>query len=193
VAAIIGAIFYFSPLYLEGLAEHWEIIVFVIGILLILTEIFILPGFGIAGISGIILMVTGLTFAMIDNQLFYHKGTFDFIVLVKPVSIVLLSTFISLSLSIYLAGKLFKNDFLPGIALKTVLNENDGYVSSDSSLRSLNGSQAIVMTEMRPSGKIEINGKWYEATMSYGIAKKGDVVKVIRSEGGRLYCEHLAQ
>jgi len=192
-AAIIGAIFYFSPLYLEGLAEHWEIIVFVIGILLILTEIFILPGFGIAGISGIILMVTGLTFAMIDNQLFYHKGTFDFIVLVKPVSIVLLSTFISLSLSIYLAGKLFKNDFLPGIALKTVLNENDGYVSSDSSLRSLNGSQAIVMTEMRPSGKIEINGKWYEATMSYGIAKKGDVVKVIRSEGGRLYCEHLAQ
>ncbi|MDZ4059290.1 MAG: ATP-dependent Clp protease proteolytic subunit, partial [Bacteroidales bacterium] len=105
VAAIIGAVLYFSPLYLEGVAENWEIIIFIIGIILILVEIFVLPGFGIAGVSGIVLVVTGLSFAMIDNKLFYYKGEFDFIVLIKPLSIVLFSSFLALISSIYLAGK----------------------------------------------------------------------------------------
>ena len=51
---IIGALLYFAPLYLEGLAANWEIIIFVVGILLLAVEIFILPGFGVAGIGGII-------------------------------------------------------------------------------------------------------------------------------------------
>ena len=90
-AALLGAILYFSPLYLEGMAENWELIVFILGILLIMAEIFVIPGFGVAGISGIILTVTGLSFAMIDNDLFYMKGEYNFLVIIKPLSIVLLS------------------------------------------------------------------------------------------------------
>jgi membrane-bound serine protease (ClpP class) len=56
-AAIVAAILYFAPLYLEGLAENWEILVFVIGIILLLVEIFAIPGFGVFGISGIILAI----------------------------------------------------------------------------------------------------------------------------------------
>jgi len=43
-AALLGAILYFSPLYLEGMAENWELIVFILGILLIMAEIFVIPG-----------------------------------------------------------------------------------------------------------------------------------------------------
>src|SRR5690606_1414167 len=52
--AILAAVLYFAPLYLEGLAEHWEILLFVIGLILVAVELFVLPGFGIAGISGIL-------------------------------------------------------------------------------------------------------------------------------------------
>jgi len=190
VAAIIGAVLYFSPLYLEGVAENWEIIIFIIGIILILVEIFVLPGFGIAGVSGIVLVVTGLSFAMIDNKLFYYKGEFDFIVLIKPLSIVLLSSFLALISSIYLAGKFFKSTSLPGISLTTTLQDYDGFVGVDNNLNSYKGRTALVCTHMRPSGKVEIDGKWFEATMENGIANKGDNVVVTRDEGGRLYCEH---
>lgn len=193
IVAITAAVLYFSPLYLDGLAQNWEIILFVIGVLLILAEIFVIPGFGVAGISGIILMITGLSFAMIDNNLFYHEGTFDFLVIIKPISIVMLSAFISLIGSIYLAGRFLNSSFLPGLSLQTALNESEGYSVTDTTLPGLIGKTAVVCTSMMPSGKIEINGKWYEASLENGLAQKGDKVIITRSEGRRLYCERLAQ
>ncbi len=193
VAALVGAVLYFSPLYLEGLAQNWEIIIFFIGILLILAEIFVIPGFGIAGISGIILAVSGLVFAMIDNNLFYYEGRYNIIILVKPVSIVLLSAFISLTGSVFLAGRLFKSSALPWLSLKTVLDDKDGFVGVEYNYNELIGKEANVLSHMRPSGKVEIDGKWYEATMDSGIADKGDKVIITRFGGGRLYCENLLQ
>lgn len=82
---------------------------------------------------------------------------------------------------------------MPGLSLKTVLNESDGFAIADMSLPGLVGKTGIVCTNMMPSGKIEINGKWYEASLENGLAVKGESVIVTRSEGGRLYCERLAQ
>jgi membrane-bound serine protease (ClpP class) len=80
LASLIAAILYFAPLYIDGLAANWEIIIFVIGIALIAAEVFIIPGFGVAGISGVILMVTGLTLSLLDNVVFDFQGvdTSDF-------------------------------------------------------------------------------------------------------------------
>ena len=66
-AAITAAVLYFAPLYLEGLAENWEVILFVVGILLIALEIFIIPGFGVAGVSGVLLVIVGLTLSLVDS------------------------------------------------------------------------------------------------------------------------------
>jgi len=76
-AAAIAAILYFAPLYLEGLVENWEIVIFIVGVILLMVELFAIPGFGVAGISGIILMVAGLTLAMIDNEIFRDPINFD--------------------------------------------------------------------------------------------------------------------
>ena len=51
VTAIVGALLYFAPAYIGHLAQSWEILLFVVGLLLIAVEIFVLPGFGICGIS----------------------------------------------------------------------------------------------------------------------------------------------
>ncbi|GAI56184.1 unnamed protein product, partial [marine sediment metagenome] len=47
-AALLAAILYFAPLYLQGLAENWELVLFVVGLILIGVEIFAIPGFGVA-------------------------------------------------------------------------------------------------------------------------------------------------
>ncbi|MBK8875733.1 MAG: hypothetical protein IPN13_18215 [Bacteroidetes bacterium] len=82
LAAFIAAILYFAPLYLEGLAANWEILMAVIGLALLAVEIFVLPGFGIAGISGLILLVTAFTISMVGNDGFdfemVDKMTFTF-------------------------------------------------------------------------------------------------------------------
>lgn len=61
--AVTAAILYFTPLYLTGYAQNWEVLLFVLGLILIVFEIFVIPGFGVAGISGIILVfLSGSTY-----------------------------------------------------------------------------------------------------------------------------------
>ena len=88
MVALLGAILFFAPHYLEGLAEHYELIIFIIGIVLIIIEIFAIPGFGIVGISGIVLVVLGLTLGMIDNNIFRDVRPFAWVELLKPLVVV---------------------------------------------------------------------------------------------------------
>ena len=193
IVAVTAAVLYFSPLYLEGIAEYWEILLFIVGVILLLVEVLVLPGFGVAGVLGAIAIIVGLSFGMIDNNFFYYNGEINFSLLLRPVALVSLASFLGLSLSIYLAGKFMHHEVLPMVSLATQLKDSDGFVGVESNYGSLIGKEAIVQTAMRPSGKIEIDGKWYEATMEIGIASKGDRVVVTRFEGGRLYCENPPQ
>ncbi len=111
-AAVVAAILYFAPLYLEGLAENWEIVIFIIGLLLIAVEIFAIPGFGVAGILGIILVVAGLTLAMVDNIVFELEWNIAFSEVIKRFFIVISSMFLSLILSLFLGKQLFTNKAL---------------------------------------------------------------------------------
>src|SRR5690606_14779558 len=70
LASITAIILYFIPYYLTGLAENWEIFAFGLGIIFILLEVFVLPGFGVFGILGIVLVLTGLTLGMLPNDFF---------------------------------------------------------------------------------------------------------------------------
>ena len=193
--AILGALLYFAPLYIEGLAQHWEILLFAVGIILILLEIFVIPGFGIAGISGIVAIVASLTFAMIDNEIFRADRLWEFrpAMVLKPFAFVVITVFVSVVLSIAIAPRLFKKGGLFGrVALNTELDSKAGYVSTNlSALNSLIGSEVIAATDMRPAGKVLSGESWYDASVKNGMAAKGDRLKVLLVENGRLYCEKV--
>lgn len=193
IAAVMGAVLYFAPLYLEGLAQNWEIVVFILGTGLLLVEIFVLPGFGVAGAGGIILIVTGLTFAMIDNELVINGGDYDLRPLIKPLAIVLVSLTLSLYLSVYLALRLYPTRIFSRIALRTKLTEKEGFVGVEtSSLAFAVGKTVYAATDLHPVGMVEIEGKRYQAKMNYGFAVKGETVKITRAEGGLLYCDKVS-
>jgi membrane-bound serine protease (ClpP class) len=189
-AAAIGAVLYFAPLYLEGLAENWEILVFILGIILLAVEIFALPGFGVAGIAGIILMVSGLTMAMVDNLVF-DSGDIPLAIntVMKALMIVLLSLLFAVIASIYLGKKLLTSPAFPGIALKETQKKEDGFTSADLSEHKLAGLKGTAYTVLRPSGKVEVNGEIYDAKSEFGFIEKGSAIKVVRYETGQLYVE----
>ena len=189
-AAVFGAILYFAPLYIEGLAENWEILIFVIGIILLLVEIFVLPGWGVCGISGIILIVAGLTMSMIDNNVFKFDNKFDLSVIAKPLARVVTSILFSGLGMIYFGKKLLTSRVLP-ISLHTELDASEGFVSVETTEKSLIGSNGITITPLNPSGKIMIDNEIYTAIAEHGFIEKNKNVTITRFETGQLYCEKI--
>ena len=187
-AAATAALLYFAPLYLEGLLQNWELLVFILGILLILIEIFLIPGFGVTGISGVLLCVTGLIFAMVDNSLFKTPEGFNFAVLARPLGILSIAVFGGLTGSIYLTRRLYSTRMFGRIALRTDLTGSEGYVGVATAPALTVGSEGVAQTALRPSGKVEINGEIYDAVAEYGMIGKGDAVCVTRYETGQIYC-----
>lgn len=191
VIAVLGAVLYFSPLYIHGLALNWEIVMFVIGLILLGVEIFVTPGFGVAGVLGIVLALTSLVFAMVDNDMLYFDGKLNVRAILGPCAIVLVSSVTALILSIWGASRLFPKKSFSYIAQKTELRGDEGWVGVDTnSVAACVGKEVIAATEMCPSGKIEYGGRQYEAVMEFGSANAGDRLYAIRAEGGRLYCRH---
>jgi len=188
LAAIIAAVLYFAPLYLDGLAENWELLLFIGGLILLGLEIFVIPGFGVAGISGIILCVLGLTLAMVNNDLLSTPDGLNLRPLLKPLSIVTIGSFAGLLGSIYLTRQLYNTRLFGRIALKTDLTETLGYVGVPQGLEALVGQIGIAHTSLRPSGKIEISGELYDAMATHGMIDKNKKVKVVNYETGQLYC-----
>ena len=189
IAAIIAALLYFAPLYLEGLAEYWEFLIFALGVILVLVEIFAIPGFGVAGVAGVIAMVTGLTLSMVDNEMirdldFTGEGLN---VLLKALGIVILSAVIGLSLSIWAASKILTTSAFASLVLGADQQVSEGFVSFDSKLKELVGKTGEAYTVLRPSGKVMVDGKIYDAMSEYGFINKGEPIKVVNYETGQVH------
>ncbi len=187
-AAVTAAILYFAPLYLEGLAQNWELIIFIVGLILLAVEIFAIPGFGVAGISGIILMVLGLTLAMVDNVVFDFNFSTALASIVKSFFIVTVSMFLGLILSLWLGGKLFSSrKAFAGLSLDRDMKSEEGFIGVESKPKELIGKTGVADSILRPAGKVIIDNEIYDAKAEYGFINKGEKVKVMRYETGQIY------
>lgn len=185
-ASIIAAALYFAPLYLEGLAENWEIVLFVIGVVLLAVEVFVIPGFGFAGVSGIVAIVTALILSLVNNVGF----NFDFTIesdIYKAFLTVILSTTIGMFGSFWLAKRLFSTAMLSHMVLGSDQKREDGFVGVDTSEAEMIGKYGEAFTVMRPSGKIIIDDKLHDATAMVGFIEKGEKIKVIKFETASLF------
>lgn len=184
LAAIIALILYLVPYYLNGLAENWEIIAFFVGLVLIALEIFVIPGFGIAGISGILLSLGSLVLIMLNNDFF----DFSFV----PFEQVVIS--ISTALGGLLAGvimmflggaRLMNTNVFRRISLEDVQDRLQGYTSNFQTT-SFMGKTGTAFTVLRPSGKIMIDGDIYDAYTRGDYIDKNTKVIVIDESGTSL-------
>lgn len=184
IAALTAAILYFAPLMIDGTAQFWEISIFVIGIILVLLEIFVIPGFGVAGIAGIICIIAGLTLSLIGFDGWDFE--FNFItgdLLIRAFFRVILIIFVALFTIFFFGPSLLQ---LPGFN-KLVLTSNQesqqGYSTKRNELYDLIGKEGVVLHQLRPSGKIKIDDQIYEAISISHLIDQDTVVKVVDVEG----------
>ncbi len=182
LVAVLAAIGYFAPLYLEGLAANWEILMAVVGFILLAVEILVLPGFGVAGISGIILLVVAFTFSMLGNVGFNFDGVSNSDI-IESLSVVVLAMASALVLGIVLGRKIIQSNRFNKLVLKDTMVATAGYVSSDTGMSLLVGKAGSAITTLRPSGKIQIEEGIFTANAENGFIEKGKSVRIVRFDG----------
>ena len=184
IASIIALILYLTPYYLNGVAENWEIVLFFLGIILIIVEVFVIPGFGIFGVSGLIISISSLILIMLNNDMF----DFTFVVsrdIMNASLSVLISVFAFGILILFGGLKFTDSKAFKNISLDETQDSSMGYISNKYS-DSLVGKIGKAFTVLRPSGKIIIDEEIYDATSLSGFIEKNSKVKVVNNEGGSL-------
>lgn len=189
--AIAAALMYFAPLYIDGLAANWEILLFVIGLVLIALEVFVIPGFGVAGISGIILVVAGLTLSLIENVAFDFKPV-DGSNVGKAMLTVISGITLGTTLVIYLSSKIGTKGMFRKIALEKAMDKSDGYVGVSTAEAALIGKTGTAVTVLRPAGKVKIENKYYDAMSDGKFIEQGSKIIVTRYETGQVYVQLTA-
>lgn len=189
LAAAVAMILYFVPYYLNGLAENWEIIAFFIGIVLIALEVFVIPGFGVAGIAGIILTIGSLVFSMLNNDVFDFTfvGSDDVFI---ATLVALSGTMGGIGLLFVLGIRLTHTKVFSKIALEDTQESSSGYSANARSI-SLLSKRGVAYTILRPSGKVMIEGELYDATTRGDHIEKDEAIKVINDESNTIKVEKV--
>ncbi|OFY52442.1 MAG: serine protease [Bacteroidetes bacterium GWF2_49_14] len=186
LVAVIGALFYFAPLYLDGLAEHWEILLFIAGLALLLVEIFVIPGFGVAGISGIVLMVIGLSLSLIRNVKLDFSGV-QASDIFQAFTLVILSVITAFVGSVWISSKMLTNSPLRFLSLQRTQQKSEGFVAVSQEMMDLAGCTGEAYSILRPAGKVMINGRIYDAVADVSWIPKGSKIIVVRQESSQVY------
>jgi membrane-bound serine protease (ClpP class) len=176
-AGIIALILFFGSSYIVELASEIEIIMFVAGIILIFLEIFVIPGFGITGISGIILVLASIFLSLTGGLPFFDINVISGAII--QLSIALAGAFI---LILLVAKFLPKSKTFNRLVLAEEENADKGFVSYPSA-KELVGAEGIALTDLRPAGSAEINNQRYDVVADWQYIERGKKVKVIRVEG----------
>ncbi len=177
IASVVAAILYFVPFYLSGLAANWEILLFFVGLILIGLELFVIPGFGIAGIAGIVACCLSLVLVMLNNDAL----DFTFVApekIIKAV-LVLASGLLGGFIIIIFGGlRLADSSFMKRVALQGTQKSSDGY-NSNLLEQALIGKTGKTHTALKPSGKVEIEGEIFDAYSRGEFIDKDQPVVVI--------------
>jgi len=191
IIAITAALLFFAPHYLEGLAAHWEILIFLAGLVLLMLEFFVVPGFGVTGVSGIVLIIASLVLTLVFNVGFKFNFNPEFnasAYVSKMTILVLVSSLAGFFISLWLGKKLILAETRFGsLALRTELESDKGFTSQDMRNEQYVGKEGVAQTILRPSGKINIDGDILDATAEHGYIESGEKVKVSKFENAQLF------
>lgn len=173
--SIISFGLFFAGNILAGNSQWTSLAVFVTGLILLVIEA-IIPGFGLPGISGIILVVLGAILAM---------GSVTQALMSVSVAII-----ITTLITLLLIKRGSKSPIFDKIILDIQHKEEEGYVSAKPKDEYL-GKEGIAVTELRPSGIIEIDGRRLDALSSGNFIQKNTRVKVIKVEGSKIIVRRI--
>jgi membrane-bound serine protease (ClpP class) len=179
VGVVCLAIF-FGTGYILELASIIEILLFIVGVILIVVEIFVIPGFGIFGILGIIFMVGGLFLGLLADFDIIDWSMISLAII--QLGVTFLFTFIVV---FFLLKYLPKTDMWNKLILKAQVISKSGY-GTKLAFEHLVGVQGVAFTDLRPSGTAIINGSRVDVVTEGDFIKNGTDIIVKSVEGSKV-------
>ncbi len=186
--AIVAAFLYFLPIIVTGSMAPWVVVLFILGIVLIALEVFVIPGFGITGISGIICIIVSLLGAMLGRE---ALGGIDFTGLGHACITLVIGIALAAGVSWFLTSRFGPARLRRSTTLEHSQRTEDGYIGVDSRLADLKGSIGTAITALRPAGKIRVGDTTCDAVSRDGFIEAGSRVKVVAFETAQVYVEKV--
>jgi membrane-bound serine protease (ClpP class) len=182
--AIICFAVVFAGYALLGTVGSVELIMFVIGLILLILEIFIIPGFGVAGITGIILIVASLVLSMqgfVLPSFEWQRGVFRRNLLVVGLSTV--SSFVIFGVLAYTLPQL---RLFSRLTLSASQKAEEGFTVQTKEEDALIGKRGRAVTTLRPSGKAELGDEVLYVETDGEFVEAGTEVEVVEVSGNRI-------
>ncbi len=175
VAGTLGLLalsLYFGGHMLAGFTGWEAVLVFLIGIIALVLEIFIIPGFGIAGVLGILMVGTSIFLA--------SRSTTDAVI---SLVVAIIGSIIILAVGLKF---MTKRNFWDKIILGTRMANQEGYVAPKQELTQFLGREGVTITPLRPAGTADFQGHRLDVVTEGGFINAGATVKVVLVEGTRV-------
>ena len=171
--------------WLVQLAGWEELLLAGIGVILLAAEIFVIPGFGFAGVLGIVAILAGLILSLVG------AGDTSEVVLMATGRVVF-SLLIALVASLVMLRFLPRLPFGRRLILEAGLPTLQGYGSAPDSDRRWLGKRGRASSSLRPAGIVEIEGERVDVVSDGELIDAGQFVEVTRVDGNRIVVRQVA-
>jgi len=195
---------FFLGQHAANLAGMEELILFGLGFLLIMLEVFVVPGFGITGIGGIICLVAALAMAMVELnvpwdvafELGYVQEAFEYSVIRLAI------TFAVLVAGAFVFGKYFPGSRIGGWLVFKMEPAADGSAglgaeapggSLPEEYDDLLGKTGTTKSVLRPTGVVDFDGKRVHVLTDGEFIREGKTVEVSEVDGHRVVVKQVSE
>lgn len=176
---------FFGAQYVVGLANWLDVMLVVTGVFLLCIEIFVLPGFGAAGIGGIACIVLGLYLSL--TRVVMPQYTWEYDRLGDAVTTLALSSVAFTIFAIALGYLLPKTRMFNRLVLATAQPIAGGYtVQVPDEVRVMVGLRGTASSFLRPAGRGRFGNRTLDVVTRGEFIDKGRPIEIIEAEGNRL-------
>ena len=188
IAAVCFVLFFWSQSQLHGQITWLAVLLFLLGLILIGIEVFLLPGTGVCGISGAVLAVAGLALVAFGH---WPQTTEDWAGFGQKLGPFVVGILMSFALAFTAVRYLKHIPFLNRLMLKPQTEGGeDGEGAAPEAihpeLAALLGAIGVAATPLRPAGKTQFGDKFVDVVAEDGYVRPGTRVQVIEIEGNRV-------
>ena len=170
---------FFGAHYLVGLAGMEELILVAAGVILLAIEVFVVPGFGVPGVLGLLALGAG-TYLSLVSHLATAAELSTAAVVLSLAGLVVIAAGYGLLRHLPRSGRFARS----GILLGDATTRETGYLSS--AVRAeLVGATGVTLTDLRPAGAARIGEERIDVVADSSWIPAGTPVRVVRAEGYR--------
>jgi membrane-bound serine protease (ClpP class) len=179
---VVCLVLFFGGHTITNLAGLEELLLMAAGLILVAVEIFVLPGFGIAGIAGAICIGASFVLTLLALPV---SVAWDLGLVGEALERVSLSFLITLVLGVIAARFLPRTRAARGLVLSEATRASEGYASAPAETALL-GVIGEAITDLHPSGKAELGGVRHDVVTEGEYIERNTKVVVVEAAPGRL-------